>query len=90
MVTVSDLIREREPNLELDEGKPCKMPVFKFLGLYVSDNDQSSDQSEEHETTKAFQEMDQSQKFSSAITAITAMDDETKHQSDTIEQVDRH
>ena len=45
----SDLVREREPNIELNGGK---MPMFTFSGSDASDNDQSLDQSEEHDTTK--------------------------------------
>ena len=36
----SDLVKEREPNMELDGGK---MPVFAFSGSGASENDQSSD-----------------------------------------------
>ena len=76
---VSDLIREREPNMELDGGK---MPVFAFSGSGASENDQSSDLWGEHKTTKEYKAIDQTQKISSA------MDDEFKPQSVTIEQVE--
>ena len=56
----SDLVREREPNMELDGGK---MSVFTFSGSDASDNDQSLDQSEEHETTKEYKAMDPTQEI---------------------------
>ena len=61
---VSDLIREREPNMEVDG---CKMPEFTFSGSDASDNYQLSDQSEEHKTTKECKAMDQTQNILSTM-----------------------
>ena len=56
----SDLVREREPDLELDESK-TPVPTVYIRGSDASDNNQPLDQSEEHETIKEYKAMQQIQ-----------------------------
>ena len=66
----SDLVREREPNMELDRSK---MPVFTFLGSDANDNNQPLDQSKEHETMKEYKETEPTQKISSVMDNVVTL-----------------